>query len=75
MLDIKFFCLITSAEYIENNFHDILKYESIVEKRITIASVSKRDLINDNEWNLQLCIEYGLPYILIDDIYDIEVAL
>jgi len=72
--EIKFYCLIMTAEYIENNFSDILKFESIIEKRIT-TDVSKADLIADNKMNLKLCKEYGLEYILIDKNYKIEIEL
>ena len=72
--EIKFYCLIMTAEYIENNFSDILKYESIIENRIS-TDISKAELISDNKQNLQLCQEYGLNYILIDKNYDIEISL
>ena len=65
--EIKFFCLVMTEEYIERNFSNILKYESIIEKRIT-ADINKADLMSDNKHNLQLCKEYGLEYILIDKI-------
>jgi len=71
---IKFYCLIMTAEYIENNFSEILKFESIIEKRIT-TDVNKVDLITDNIMNLKLCKEYGLEYILIDKNYKIEIEL
>jgi len=71
---IKFYCLIMTAEYIENNFSEILKFESVIEKRIT-TDVNKVDLIADNKMNLKLCKEYGLEYILIDKNYEIEIEL
>ena len=72
--EIKFFCLIMTAEYIENNFSEILKFESVIEKRITI-DINKADLIADNKMNLKLCKEFGLEYILIDKNYKIEIEL
>ena len=72
--EIKFYCLIMTAEYIENKFSDILKYESIIENRIT-TDISKAELILDNKQNLQLCQEYGLNYILIDKNYGIDIEL
>ncbi len=71
---IKYYCLIMTAEYIENNFSEILKFESIIEKRIT-TDINKADLIADNKMNLKLCKEYGLEYILIDKNYKIEIKL
>jgi len=71
---IKFYCLIMTAKYIENNFSEILKFENIIEKRIT-TDINKADLIADNIMNLKLCKEYGLEYILIDKNYKIEIEL
>ena len=72
--EINFFCLIMTTEYIENNFSEILKFESIIEKRIT-TDINKADLIADNKTNLKLCKEYDLEYILIDKNYKIEIEL
>ena len=72
--EIKFYCLIMTAEYIENNFSEILKFENVIEKRIT-TDVNKADLIADNKKNLKLCKEYGLEYILIDKNYDNDIRL
>ena len=73
--DIRFYCIVMSAEYIENNYADILKYENTIEKRIITGSINKNDLIKDNMKNLQLCKEYGLNYILIDKEYKINIEL
>lgn len=72
--EIKFYCLIMTAEYIENNFSDISAYESVIEKRVT-TDINKADLIADNTRNLKLCKEYGLEYILIDKTYKAEIEL
>ena len=72
--EIKFYCLIMTAEYIENNFSEILKFESVIEKRI-ITDVNRAELIADNRKNLQKCEEYGLEYILIDKNYKIDIEL
>lgn len=72
--EIKFYCLVMTAEYIENNFSDIVKYENVIEKRITI-NINKDELITDNEQNLQMCKKYGLEYILIDKAYLADIKL
>ncbi|MGN1104441.1 MAG: adenylate kinase [Candidatus Coproplasma sp.] len=72
--EIKFYCLIMTAEYIENNFSDIIKFESVIEKRIS-SDVKKSELISDNEQNLRLCKEYALEYILIDKYYTVDIKL
>ena len=72
--EIKFYCLVMSAEYIENNFSDIIRFENIIENRITI-DINKRDLISENNKNLELCKKYGLEYVLIDKKYEITINL
>ncbi len=72
--EIKFYCLVMTAEYIENNFSDILKSENIIENRIA-TDIDKTDLISDNTRNLQLCKEYGLNYVLIDETYNADIEL
>lgn len=63
--DIRYFCLIMTEEYIENNFADILKFENVVERRKFAGDVSKRELVSDNRRNLQICKKFNLDYILI----------
>lgn len=63
-----------TPEYIESNFSDILKFESVIENRIT-TDINKAELLLDNKKNLRLCNEYGLEYILIDKNYDIDIEL
>ena len=72
--EIKFYCLIMTAEYIENNFSEILKFENVIEKRLT-TNISKNELIANNRQNLQRCKHLGLEYILIDKNYGIDIEL
>lgn len=72
---IKYYCLVMSAEYIENNFAKICEYENVIEKRLQNCDIDKKELIKDNLNNLQLCKKYGLNYILIDKDYDIKIEL
>lgn len=72
--EIKFYCLIMTADYIENKFSDILKFESVIENRIT-TDINKAELISDNMQNLQLCKKYRLEYVLIDKIYKVDIEL
>ncbi len=72
--EIKFFCLVMTAEYIENNFADIVKFQNVIEKRIS-TDVDKEQLISENSQNLQLCKKFGLKYILIDKTYKIDITL
>lgn len=72
--EIKYYCLIMTADYIENKFCDIVKYENVIENRIS-NDIDKTEMILENEKNLQLCREYGLEYILTDKNYEIEIEL
>lgn len=70
--EIKYYCLIMSENYIRNHFDDIIGYADVIEKRLcddcTIETV-----LEDNARNLSLAKKYGVNYIMIDDIYDIEI--
>ena len=70
--EIKYYCLIMSENYIINHFDDIIGYADVIEKRLcddcTIGTV-----LEDNARNLSLAKKYGVNYIMIDDIYDIEI--
>ncbi|MCI8413167.1 MAG: adenylate kinase [Clostridia bacterium] len=72
--EIRYRCLIMSAEYIENHFDEIIQYKNIIEKRL-YDTIDKSELIQDNTRNLQLCKKYNLPYILIDKVYDTNIEL
>ncbi len=74
LLEIKYFCLIMSKDYIQNNFSNILAHENVVEKRLH-CDVTLEKLIADNEINLQTCKKYGLNYILIDAEYNVDIEL
>lgn len=73
--EIKYFCLIMTKTYIENNFTDILKFENTVEQRVCESGITKAELIKDNERSLRLCKQHNLKYILIDKTYSVEITL
>ena len=72
--DIKFYCLIMTGDYIQNNFSDIVKLENVIEKRLE-SDIEKARLIQENALNLKLCEKYKLGYILIDKTYDADIEL
>ena len=71
---IKYYCLIMTKKYIENNFNNILSFASIVESRLE-DDVDKQRLIVENEANEQMCKKFKLDYILIDDNYKVDIEL
>jgi len=75
LLQIKYYCLIMSKDYILKRFSDILANESIVEQRLTSGDLVQENLIKENESNLQMCKKYGLNYILIDTEYKVDIDL
>lgn len=73
--DISFYCLIMTDDYIENRFDDILRWENRIERRLYPSDITQNELRQDNARNLRLCRQYGLPYILIDKTYDVQIDL
>ncbi len=75
LLQIKYYCLIMSKDYILKRFSDILANESIVEQRLISGDLVQGNLIKENESNLQMCKKYGLNCILIDTEYKVDIEL
>ena len=69
--NIKFYCLIMSEKYIENNFENIKNFADTIEKRLC-DDCEKDELIRDNSNNLKLAEKLKLDYILIDEKYEIN---
>lgn len=69
---IKYFCLVMSRNYIENNFDIIKKYENVIEERL-VDDLSKEYLINENEKYLIECNKYHYNYLLINNDYEVEI--
>lgn len=65
--------LILSPEYIINNFHKILAYESVVEKRLYPENRGVKDFILENEKLKIECQAHGVKYFEIKNDYDSEI--
>ena len=70
--NIQYVCLVMSRRYIENHFADIQGYASVIENRLDDSGLSKDSLIKENEYNLSQCVARKLPYILIENQYEVE---
>ena len=70
--NIQYVCLVMSRRYIENHFADIQGYASVIENRMDDSQLSKEALIAENEYNLAQCTAHNLPYILINEEYEVE---
>lgn len=73
--DIKYCCLVMSEKYIRKHFSDIQKYENIIEKRLNDECCTLENVIEDNRQVLKLAQLHNVNYVLIDDHYDISLAL
>lgn len=65
-------CLIMSRNYIEKHFDDIQSYGNAIEQRLDDSGLCKDSLIRDNENALRRCKENGCDYIILDDLYSID---
>ena len=72
---IKYYCLVMTEQYIRNHFDDNLKYSNVIEKRLFDSDLTNEKLIEENKKVLNSVIKYQLNYILIDDLYEINVDL
>ena len=70
--DIQYVCLVMSRKYIADHFADILDKANVIEQRLDNSGLNKENLIAENEYNLSQCLCYGLPYILVDETYEME---
>ena len=68
---IRHICLIFSENYIRAHYNEILAHSRVIEDRPRDC-VTMGELLEENRRNLELCKEYGLDYILIDESYSVE---
>ena len=72
---IKHYCLIMSENYIERHFEDIKHYASVIENRKDDSDCTKESVLADHAEILRRAKKYHAEYILIDDIYEVEIEL
>ena len=70
--NIKYYCLVMSADYIRNHFDDIKRYANIIEKRLDDEWCTLESVLKDNAEMQELAQKNEVNYILIDDKYEIE---
>ena len=68
---IRYCCLVMTDDYIETHFDEICSHASDVEQRLDDSGLSKAELMKDNRINLKACRERNLPYMLLDENYDV----
>ena len=72
---IKYYCLVMSEEYIRNHFADIKKYAAVIENRLDDECCTMERVLADNAEVLSLAKKHHVNYILIEDQYEINIAL
>lgn len=72
---IKFYCLVMSEKYINNHFHEIIKYADIIENRIEDEGLTRETVLGDNAEILEQCRSHKVEYILIDNEYQVDLEL
>ena len=73
--NIKYYCLVMSEKYIQKHFSDIQKYGNIIEKRLNDEWCTLENVIEDNRQVLKLAQLHNVNFLLIDDHYEISLAL
>ena len=74
--EIRYICLIMSERYIREHFNDgIRAYADVIENRLDDSGCTMESVLRDNQRMLEGCQKAGLPYILIDEEYDVDVRL
>ena len=69
---IRYLCLIMSEGYIRRHFSDIVRYASVIERRIE-DDCTEEGVLLDNRRMLELARKHQVPYVLIDDKYEIRI--
>lgn len=72
---IKYYCLIMSEKYIRNHFADIKKWSGAIEERKEDIHYTIETILADNARFLKLTKKYNNNCVLIDDKYEIDIAL
>ena len=73
--NIKYYCLVMSAEYIRNHFADIKKYANTIENRLDDEWCTMESVLVDNAQMLELAQKHKVNYLLIEDKYEIDINL
>lgn len=73
--NIKYYCLVMSKKYIENNFDNIKKYANAVEIRIDDEWCTMESVLEENVRFFKSAKKHNANIIFIDDSYEIDIDL
>ncbi len=71
---IQFHCLVMSRDYIQKHFTEIKHYENVIEQRL-YDDFTLEDALTDNARYMEKARQYHVPYVLIDEPYDLSQLL
>ena len=69
---IRYHCLVMSQSYIQSHFADIKSHANAIESRQDDTDCTIQSVSEDNARVLSLAKQHGLPYLLINEQYDME---
>lgn len=73
--NIRYYCLVMSKKYIENNFDNIKKYANTVESRIDDEWCTMESVLDENTKFLTGAKKYNANIVFIDDSYKVDIDL
>ena len=73
--NIRYYCLVMSKKYIENNFDNIKKYANTVESRIDDEWCTMESVLDENTRFLTGAKKHNANIVFIDDSYEIDIDL
>ncbi|MCI8426140.1 MAG: ATP-binding protein [Lachnospira sp.] len=73
--EIKYYILVMTQSYINNNFDKIKKYANVIESRLDDSYCTIETIRKDNMYNLEMCRQYDCNCILIDKNYEVDIEL
>ena len=69
---IRYCCLVLSEQYIRSHFANIKGYASVIEERLDDSDCTMESVLVDNAWYLEQARKYKVPYLLMEDSYDLN---
>lgn len=70
---IRYCCLVMTERYIKEHLTEIRAYANVVERRLDDTGWTPEQLIEENGTNLAACKRFHCPYVLIDEVYEIDI--
>ena len=73
--NIRYYCLVMSEAYIRSHFSDIRNYANVIEHRLDDEGCTPERIVAENGKMLELAKTHNLPYILMEDRYEINIEV